>query len=193
MFSTFPNWLTLTWSFKIHIRLLGGMQENRIFPSGSAAKNSPIMQFDPWVRGRSPGGGHRNPPSILAWRVPWTRTWRATVHRAARSRARLEVTKHTSTWKEMCMDWHVTPYAFVLVISLSWAGPPLTLHLTPSEWLIQQLWGELSSAAGTPLPGAAFPPSIPLLIKKIARLSPRGGQLLLEQFTTLLLGESFKR
>ena len=22
--------------------------------------------------GRSPGGGHGNPPSILAWRIPWT-------------------------------------------------------------------------------------------------------------------------
>ena len=26
------------------------MQESRIFPSGSAVKNPPIMQFDPWVR-----------------------------------------------------------------------------------------------------------------------------------------------
>ena len=23
--------------------------------------------------GRSPGGGHGNPPSILAWRIPWTK------------------------------------------------------------------------------------------------------------------------
>ena len=22
--------------------------------------------------GRSPGGGHGNPPSVLAWRIPWT-------------------------------------------------------------------------------------------------------------------------
>ena len=22
--------------------------------------------------GRSPGGGHGNPPSTLAWRIPWT-------------------------------------------------------------------------------------------------------------------------
>ena len=22
--------------------------------------------------GRSPGGGHGSPPSVLAWRIPWT-------------------------------------------------------------------------------------------------------------------------
>ena len=27
--------------------------------------------FDPWS-GRSPGGGHGNPCSIPAWRIPWT-------------------------------------------------------------------------------------------------------------------------
>ena len=38
-------------------------------------KNLPINAGDlcsiPWL-GRSPGGGHGNPLSILAWRIPWT-------------------------------------------------------------------------------------------------------------------------
>ena len=51
------------------------MQENRIFPSGSAVKNPPAMQ-ELWVRYL----GWKNPleegmathSSILAWEIPWT-------------------------------------------------------------------------------------------------------------------------
>ena len=36
--------------------------------------------------GRSPGGGHGNPLSILAWRIPMDRGgWRATVHGVTKS------------------------------------------------------------------------------------------------------------
>ena len=45
------------------------------FPDGSDGKESPRNAGDlgsvPGL-GRSPGGGHGNPLSILAWRIPWT-------------------------------------------------------------------------------------------------------------------------
>ena len=40
--------------------------------------------------GRSPGGGHGNPSSILAWRIPKDRgAWRATDTEVAKSQTRL--------------------------------------------------------------------------------------------------------
>ena len=40
--------------------------------------------------GKSPGGGHGNTPSILAWRIPMDRgAWGATVHGVAKSQTRL--------------------------------------------------------------------------------------------------------
>ena len=49
-------------------------QETLGFLSGSAVKNLPAMQeTQVWFpeSGRSPGGGHGNPLSTLAWRIPW--------------------------------------------------------------------------------------------------------------------------
>ena len=52
--------------------------EEKGFPGGSVGKES---SFDAGgtggaglilESGRSPGGGHGNPLSILAWRIPWT-------------------------------------------------------------------------------------------------------------------------
>ena len=41
--------------------------------------------------GRSPGGGHGSPLSILAWRIPMDRgVWQAMVHRVAKSWTRLK-------------------------------------------------------------------------------------------------------
>ena len=34
---------------------------------------------------RSPGGEMAAHPSILAWRIPWTESWRATAHGVAES------------------------------------------------------------------------------------------------------------
>ena len=39
--------------------------------------------------GRSSGGGHGKPP-VLAWRIPWTETWQATVLSVANSKAQLK-------------------------------------------------------------------------------------------------------
>ena len=37
--------------------------------------------------------------SVLAWKIPWTRrAWRATVHRVAKSRARLSDLTFSSLW-----------------------------------------------------------------------------------------------
>ena len=49
-----------------------------VFPGSTGVKNLPASAGD--IRavgpipgsGRSPGGGHDNPPSVLAWRIPWT-------------------------------------------------------------------------------------------------------------------------
>ena len=49
------------------------------FSGGSSVKNLPANAGD--IRdaglilgsGRFPGGGYGNPPSILAWGIPWTR------------------------------------------------------------------------------------------------------------------------
>ena len=41
--------------------------------------------------GRSPGEGHGNPLSILAWRIPMDRgAWRSTLHRVTKSWTRLK-------------------------------------------------------------------------------------------------------
>ena len=45
------------------------------FPGGSESKDSACSAGDPDSvpgSGRSPGGGHGNHSSILAWRTPWT-------------------------------------------------------------------------------------------------------------------------
>ena len=59
------------------------------FPSGSVGKESACNAEDlgliPGLE-RSPGGGHGNHSSILAWRIPTERgAWRFTVHRFAKS------------------------------------------------------------------------------------------------------------
>ena len=56
------------------MNIFAGQQWRR--PGGVSSKE-PVYQyrrckrcgFDPWVRKISPGGGHSNPPSILAWRM----------------------------------------------------------------------------------------------------------------------------
>ena len=58
-------------------------------PSASDGKESACNVRDlgsiPWL-GRSPGGGHGNHSSILAWRIPMARgAWWATVHGVAKS------------------------------------------------------------------------------------------------------------
>ena len=45
------------------------------FPGGLDGKESDCNAGGPGSipgLGRSPAGGHGNPPSILAWRIPWT-------------------------------------------------------------------------------------------------------------------------
>ena len=48
------------------------------FPGGTAVKKRPANAGDAGDMGlipgsgRSPGGGHGSPPSVLAWRIPWT-------------------------------------------------------------------------------------------------------------------------
>ena len=45
------------------------------FPGGSVVKNPPANVGDVGSipgSGRSPGGGHGNHSSVLAWRIPWT-------------------------------------------------------------------------------------------------------------------------
>ena len=48
------------------------------FPGGTSGKNLPANAGDIRDAGsipgseRSPGSGHDNPLSILAWRIPWT-------------------------------------------------------------------------------------------------------------------------
>ena len=63
------------------------------FPGSSAGKESACNVGDqgsiPGL-GRSPGGGHGNPSSILAWTVPVDRgVWQAIVHGVAQSQAQL--------------------------------------------------------------------------------------------------------
>ena len=56
-------------------------------------KNPPAMQ-ETWVQSLggedSPGGGHGNHSSILAWRIPMDRgAWQAAFHGVAKSQIRL--------------------------------------------------------------------------------------------------------
>ena len=61
------------------------------FPSGPAIKNLCVTQKskEMWVRflgGENPlEEGMTTHSCILAWRIPWTGAWRATVHRVAKS------------------------------------------------------------------------------------------------------------
>ena len=56
-------------------------------------KALPANEGDAEVRfpglGRSPGDGNATHSSILAWGIPWTGVWEATVHRVAKSKIRL--------------------------------------------------------------------------------------------------------
>ena len=45
--------------------------------------------------GRSPGGGHGNPSSILAWKIPWTE--KPIVHGTVKSGTRLKRLTDTHT------------------------------------------------------------------------------------------------
>ena len=63
------------------------------FPGSSAGKESACSSGDlgsiPRL-GRSPGGGHGNSLSILAWRIPMDReAWQDTVHEVAQSLTQL--------------------------------------------------------------------------------------------------------
>ena len=56
------------------------------FPGGSDGKESACNVGDPGSvprLGRSHGEGMATHSSILAWRIPWTGAWRATVHGVA--------------------------------------------------------------------------------------------------------------
>ena len=69
------------------------------FSAGSDSKESSCNAGDlssiPGL-GRSPGGGHDNPPSILAWRILKDRgAWRASVHGVTKSQAWLSDTAHS--------------------------------------------------------------------------------------------------
>ena len=46
--------------------------------------------------GRSLGGGHGN--CILAWRIPWTEGWRATVHKVTKSWDYSDISDNASSW-----------------------------------------------------------------------------------------------
>ena len=41
--------------------------------------------FDPWGWEDPLEEGMATHSSILAWRIPWTRTWRVTIHRIAKN------------------------------------------------------------------------------------------------------------
>ena len=76
------------------------------FPFGSAVKNPPTMQEPQETQVRSLGPedpleeAMATHSSILAWRIPMDRgTWRATVHRVAKSQTHL---KRLSTHKHAC-------------------------------------------------------------------------------------------
>ena len=68
------------------------------FPGSSAGRESTYNAGDPGLipgLGRSPGGGHGNHSSILAWRIPVDRgAWWATVHGVEKNQAGL------SNWAE---------------------------------------------------------------------------------------------
>ena len=63
------------------------------FPGSSAGRESTYNAGDPGLipgLGRSPGGGHGNHSSILAWRIPVDRgAWWATVHGVEKNQAGL--------------------------------------------------------------------------------------------------------
>ena len=66
-------------------------------PSANAGDIRDAGSIPRW--GRSPGGGHGNPLSILAWRIPMDRgAWQATVHGVTKSQTQLKrLSTHTQT------------------------------------------------------------------------------------------------
>ena len=59
----------------VALSTLGILQLSMGFPGGSEGKASACNAGDLCsfpVLGRSPGGGHSNLSSTLAWRIPWT-------------------------------------------------------------------------------------------------------------------------
>ena len=61
-------------------------------PMAQTVKNLPIMQ-EMWVRSLGQEDSLKEEmathSSILAWRIPWTEDWRATVHGVTKSQTRL--------------------------------------------------------------------------------------------------------
>ena len=59
----------------VSLKYLDVYNTKRGFPCGSVGKNLLVKAGAVGLilgMGRSPGGGHGNPLSILAWRIPWT-------------------------------------------------------------------------------------------------------------------------
>ena len=75
------------------------LEELKGFPDDSSKENACQCRrckrsgFDPWVR-RSPGGGHGNPLSILAWRIPWK--WG---RKESDTIEQLSTAQHTYQWR----------------------------------------------------------------------------------------------
>ena len=65
--------------------------------------------------GRSSRGGHGK-PSVLAWRIPWTETWQATVHRVANSQAQLkQLSMHSIETKKREVLVYMPVFSLLLV------------------------------------------------------------------------------
>ena len=63
--------------------------------------------------GRSPGGGHDNPLSILAWRIQERGAWRATVHGVAKSQTRLGDWAHTGKINDLFTKYSVPHWKMI--------------------------------------------------------------------------------
>ena len=87
------------------------------FPSGTSSKE-PACQcrthaFNPWVK-KIPWRRKWHPTSVfLSGKIPWTGTWRATVHRASKSWTRLSNWAHTHT-KGNSVEKHTLFWLMVL-------------------------------------------------------------------------------
>ena len=76
--------------------------------------------------GRSPGGGHGNPPQYSCLENPMDRgAWWATVHGVAKSRTRLE---RLSTHAPVCLSFHLFK-GICVVSSFRWLQIKLLTHL----------------------------------------------------------------
>ena len=127
-------------------------------PSANAGDIRDAGSIPRW--GRSPGGGHGSPLSILAWRIPWT-------EEPGRLQS-MELQRVRHNWSDLVRihrhTWCLSPQ------SLDWRGQEGAGHWKGTRsncsWHVYHLWLLLAAHICVDISQAHFPASLPVFAKE---------------------------